>query len=58
VHGRDEEGRVGQSRIEVKAHEKDLFLHHRWPDPSIQTRLNQAAGAADASREVSRPIVA
>ena len=28
MHDRDEEGRVGQSRIEVKAHEKDLFLHH------------------------------
>jgi hypothetical protein len=28
VHDRDEESRVGQSRIEVKAHEKDLFVHH------------------------------
>ena len=27
VHGHDEEDRVGQNRIEVKAYERDLFLH-------------------------------
>jgi hypothetical protein len=27
VHACDEEGRVGKAKIEVKAHEKDLFLH-------------------------------